>query len=167
MDVESWQKEQISIAFLTALTAQNGLTVGSWSHDKDGVDATIRRGAIMADIQLKCTQNLRSQGQDYAFDLDVETYDKLRVQDRCAPGYLAVLVVPTMGADWIVHESNRTILNCVGYFSCIQDMPPTSNTTQIAIRLAAMDRLNSAALDKMIEHSERRFLGMLMGTSHA
>ncbi len=47
MEAASWQKKQFSRAYLHALAAREGLPVGSWNVDKDGVDATLRRGALM------------------------------------------------------------------------------------------------------------------------
>jgi hypothetical protein len=57
MEAESWQKEQFSNAFILAVATKGGYTLSDWNVDKDGVDATIRKGALMVDIQLKCTQN--------------------------------------------------------------------------------------------------------------
>ena len=48
MEAASWQKKQFSRAYLHALAAREGLPVGSWNVDKDGVDATSRRGALNA-----------------------------------------------------------------------------------------------------------------------
>lgn len=159
MEAESWQKEEISRAYLHAVATREGCTVESWKVDKDGVDATLRRRARMVDVQLKCTQDLRMLSDTYSFDLDVATYNKLRVPDRSAPGYLLVMKVPKEIEDWIhLHEDAHLLLRCVSYYARIQDMPATNNRATIAIHLK--NRLDGKALDEMFEHSRRHCLGI-------
>ncbi len=161
MEAESWQKEEMSRAYLHAIAAREGCTVESWKVDKDGVDATVRRKSLMIDVQLKCTQVLRVVNDRYSFDLDVATYDKLRSGERSAPGYLFVMKVPVEIEDWIhLHEDDHMLLRCTSYYACIQDMPPTDNRSTIAIHLLPQNRLDSKALDSMFEHSRRHCLGI-------
>ncbi|MCW3844397.1 DUF4365 domain-containing protein [Micromonospora yasonensis] len=163
MRAETWQKEQISCAYLHAIAAREGLTIASWNVDKDGVDATIRRGGPMVDLQLKCTQKAREVANGHAFDLDVATYDKLRAADRSAPGYLAVVIVPADIEQWIVHDEEQILLRCRAYYACIQDAPEASGETTVAIHLPRENKLDGKALDLMIDHSRRRILGALAG----
>jgi len=158
---ESWQKEQLSRAYVHANAAatREGLTIATWDVDKDGVDATFRMDGLMVDIQLKCTQALGKVGTDRSFDLDVSTYNKLRGPKRSAPGYLVVIEVPRDIEKWLEHEPERSIWNCVGYYACIQGLPETDNVSTVAIRLPAKNRFNGAALLRMMEHSECMSLG--------
>jgi hypothetical protein len=158
MRAETWQKEQISCAYLHAIAAREGLTVASWNVDKDGVDATIRRGGPMVDIQLKCTQRARTVGDAHSFDLDVATYDKLRAADRSAPGYLAMVIVPPDIDSWLEHKDEELLLRCKAYYACIQDSPDVEDQSTIAIRLPFKNRLDGKALELMIEHSRQRVL---------
>lgn len=160
MMAETWQKEQISCAYLHAIAAREGFTVASWNVDKDGVDATIRRGGPMADIQLKCTQRARTVGEAHSFDLDVATYDKLRAPDRSAPGYLAVVIVPPDIESWLVHGDEELLLRCRGYYARIQDLPDAVGQSTVAIHLPFENRLDGKALQSMIDHSRRRILGL-------
>jgi hypothetical protein len=105
----NWQKEQFSRAYLLAVATKGGYTLATWNVDKDGVDATVRCGALMVDLQLKCTQVPRKTGNEYAYDLDVSTYNKLRDPDRSAPGYLALVVVPEDLEEWVAHEPDRLL----------------------------------------------------------
>ncbi|WP_030491002.1 DUF4365 domain-containing protein [Micromonospora chokoriensis] len=164
MDAETWQKEQISRAFLHAVAAREGCTLGEWAVDKDGVDTTLRRRGRMVDIQLKCTQELRRLGDSYAFDLDVKTYDKLRGTDRSAPGYLFVMIVPRDIKDWIhLHGDEYLLLRCAAFYACIQDKPSVNTSTTTVIHLPFAHRLNRDALERMFEHSRRHALGVRDG----
>lgn len=103
LDPESWQKEQFSRAYLLAVATRASCTLATWNVDKDGVDATLRRGGLMVDIQLKCTRNPRGGSGYYAYDLDVSTYNKLRDSERSAPGYMALMIVPQDINVWLLH----------------------------------------------------------------
>jgi hypothetical protein len=158
MKAQSWQKEQISIAYLHAIATCESCTIARWNVDKDGVDATLRRGHLMVDLQLKCTQRMRQLDGAYSFDLDVPTYDKLRVPERSAPGYLAVMVVRGDLEEWIVYDGDQLLVRCTAFYACLQDRPPATGTATTAIHLPVGDRLNGGSLDLMFEHSRRRIL---------
>ncbi|WP_435090428.1 DUF4365 domain-containing protein [Micromonospora aurantiaca (nom. illeg.)] len=164
MEAETWQKEQISRAYLHAVALREGCTFGEWIVDKDGVDTTLRRKRHMFDVQLKCTQSLRKLSDRFAFDLDVKTYEKLRDPDRSVPGYLFVMVVPKDIEDWIhLHPEDYLLLRCVSYYACIQDSPPAKSGTTTVVHLPFKNRLTSAALDEMFEHSRRHAMGIREG----
>ncbi|GAA1608837.1 DUF4365 domain-containing protein [Catellatospora bangladeshensis] len=162
---ETWQKEQISRAFVHAnvASAQEGMTIGDWDVDKDGVDVTIRKGGLMVDIQLKCTQALPRVGDHHTFDLDIPTYNKLRVVERCAPGYLVVIVVPPDIDKWLSHELEHTVMRCVGFYGCIQGSPEVSNQATISIKMPITNRFDRDALAMMMEHSRHKTLGLPWG----
>lgn len=152
-DGTSWQKEQFSRAYLLAVATKGGYTLASWNVDKDGVDATLRSGALMVDLQLKCTQAPRVSGNDFTYDLDVPTYNKLRDPDRSAPGYLALVVVPHNLGEWIMHEPERVLLSCHTYWAIIQDQPaPTSGKTT-SVKMPRHQRLDASALEQMFRTS--------------
>lgn len=152
-DADSWQKEQFSHAFLLALATKGGYTLGQWNVDKDGVDATLRKRAITVDVQLKCTMHPRESRGSYVYDLDIPTFDKLRSRERCAPGYLVLVVVPRDLDDWLSHEQDKVLLLCHGYWARIQDMPPAIGSTRTAIQVPKVQRLDTAALECMFRDS--------------
>jgi hypothetical protein len=151
----SWQKEQISKAYVLAVATKAGVTIGEWNVDKDGVDVTLRRRQLMVDLQLKCTGSARTSGGDYAFDLDVPTFAKLTYQDRSAPAYLCLLIVPKTLQAWLHHQPEALLLRCHGYWARMStsssNAPPDTGAT--AIRLPRTNRLDSEALEHMFEES--------------
>jgi hypothetical protein len=149
----NWQKEQFSRAYLLAVATKGGYTLATWNVDKDGVDATIRDGALMVDLQLKCTQSPRMANADYSYDLDVATYDKLRDPNRSAPGYLALIIVPADLTNWVAHEPDRVLLSCQGYWSKLQDQPAPASTSTTTIRMPREQVLDVSALKRMFEMS--------------
>ncbi|MGW0108677.1 DUF4365 domain-containing protein [Streptomyces cellulosae] len=164
-DAASWQKERASYAHLLWLATQAGYRMADWTPDIDGVDATLRDGGLMVDLQLKCTMRPRVVDGDYAFDLDVATYNKLRDPLRSAPGYLALMVIDPDVEKWIVHEPQGVRLAVQGYWAMLQDEPPPVGKSRTAIRLPREQVLDGAALNAMFDFSrEMAQFGLGRGT---
>ncbi|WP_218009225.1 DUF4365 domain-containing protein [Herbidospora cretacea] len=150
-EAASWQKEQLSKAYMLAVATQGGYTIAEWNVDKDGVDVTLRSNGLMVDIQLKCTHGPRKSRGDFTFDLDVKTYDKLRDPDRSAPGYMALMVVPPKLDAWILHEPERLLIACHAYWAKLQDEPSPTGTTTTSVRLPRTQTLTTVSLKHMFE----------------
>ncbi|MFI6321611.1 DUF4365 domain-containing protein [Nonomuraea sp. NPDC050556] len=161
----SWQKEQFSKAYMLAVASQGGYTIGEWNVDKDGVDVTLRSGGLMVDLQLKCTQRPRTTSDDYVFDLDVPTYNKLRDPYRSAPGYMALVVVPPILDEWLLHEPERLLLSCHAYWAKLQDEPPPTSSATTSIRLPRCQSLTASSIEIMFEVALSRILGTAGGDS--
>lgn len=163
-EATSWQKEQVSRAYVHALATQGGYTIGEWNVDKDGVDVTLRSRGLMIDIQLKCTQNPRITRDGYSFDLDIETYDKLRHPERSAPGHLALLIVPPDIGRWVTHQQESIVLSCHGYWASLQGMQAATGQTT-AIRIPRQQELTSKAMATMFDAARRMTLGSWQGVN--
>lgn len=135
MEAASWQKEQLSVAFVHAIATRGGYTIGNWNVDKDGVDVTLRHRGLMVDLQLKCTCSPIQTREGYSYPLDASTYDKLRERERSAPGYLGLVIAPRDVEEWIKHDPKEVLLACHGYWARIQDRddPATGETKSITL----------------------------------
>ena len=124
------------------------------------MDATVRRLGRMFDVQLKCTQEPRKLSEAYSYDLDVETYDKLRDPDRSAPGYLFVMIVPKDISEWIhLHPEDYMLLRCTAYYARIQNRPAVDTKATTAIHLPFTNRVTGEAIDHIFEHAKMHALG--------
>lgn len=150
-EATSWQKEQISRAYVHALASQGGYTVGDWNVDKDGVDVTLRDRGLMIDFQLKCTQSPRVTRGGYSFDLDVETYDKLRSTERSAPGHLVLVVVPPNLDLWVTQHSDSLVLACHGYWACLHGRDSAVSRATTAISLPEDQQLSVKSMHGMFD----------------
>ncbi|MFE3626092.1 DUF4365 domain-containing protein [Streptomyces goshikiensis] len=158
-EVTSWQKEQVSRAYVHALATQGGYTICDWNVDKDGVDVTLRSRGLMVDIQLKCTQSPRVVRSGYSFDLDVETYDKLRDPERSAPGHLALLIVPPDIGRWVIHQPDSIVLSCHGYWASLYGLGKATGTSSTAISLPEHQELTAKAMGSMFDAARRMTYG--------
>jgi hypothetical protein len=156
VSAESWQKENFSVAYVAALANLGKWTIGTWNTDIDGVDITIRKGALSVDLQLKCTQNPVVAGEDYVYNLDVKTYDKLRDNVRSSPSYLVLVKVPEDIGEWIEHSDIQLLMRCSGYYAAMIDRGPAPGRGTIAIHLPSSQLFCLAALDSMYEDARKR-----------
>ena len=159
VEATSWQKEQVSRAYVHALATQGGYTICDWNVDKDGVDVTLRSRGLMVDIQLKCTQSPRTVRGGFSFDIDVETYDKLRDAERSAPGHLALLIVPPDIGHWVTHQSESIVLACHGYWASLQGAEDAKGSVTTAIHLPEHQPLTVKAMSTMFEAARRMTSG--------
>ncbi|MFF7330650.1 DUF4365 domain-containing protein [Streptomyces sp. NPDC008150] len=154
-ELETWQQEQISLAYLSAVATRAGATSAQWNVDKDGVDVTLKRDHIQVEFQMKCSfsPTLLADGETYAFDLDIRTYDCLRHKNRSAAGFLGLVVVPRDLNDWLVHDDESLLMHCVGYYARIQNLPAATTESTTRIHLPKQQRIDSDGLDRVFGYA--------------
>jgi hypothetical protein len=162
---ESWQQEQISLAYLSAVATRAGATSATWNVDKDGVDVTLKRQHISVEFQMKCTFSpiMLADGETYAFDLDMRTYDDLRAPRRSSAGYLGLVVVPRDMNSWLVHDDEKLLMHCAGYYARIQDLPPVTGQETKRIHLPKKQRIDQAGMDEIFTYAFDRLFGSAAG----
>lgn len=154
---ENQYKEWFSRAFLQAASAKAGVAVDFPGNDFYGEDAVLTDGGDTVDFQLKATANLtRDVEQRPQFDLDVPTYNKLRLVNRHAFAYLVVVEVPEARNDWMIHEPSRTVLSRHAYFVLLTGMSKTTNTSTVRITFPNENLLTSQAIEQIMVHSRSR-----------
>jgi hypothetical protein len=161
----SWQQEQISLAYLSAVATRAGATSAAWNVDKDGVDVTLKRNHILVEFQMKCTfaPNLLGDGETYTFDLDIQTYDALRERERSAAGFLGLVVVSRDLDDWLAHDEETLLMHCSGYYARIQNLPPVVGQETKRIHLPKAQRIDLAGMDDIFAYAHKRLFGSAGG----
>ncbi|MGW8884055.1 DUF4365 domain-containing protein [Streptomyces sp. NPDC055749] len=158
---DSWQQEQVSLAYVAALATKGGYTLGKWEVDKDGVDLSVKRAdGLSFELQMKCTYSpkMASQGGSYSYDLDIPTYDKLRASTRTAVGILGLVIVPREIEEWMLHDERELTMRCSGYWAKIQDLPAVENLSTKAIQLPRSQRIDLPGFEEMFSHAHHRLL---------
>ncbi|MFC9123109.1 DUF4365 domain-containing protein [Streptomyces sp. NPDC057067] len=162
-DPDSWQQEQISLAYMAAVATQAGATVATWNVDKDSVDVTLKRGNALIEFQMKCSFGAHALvGSDvYSYDLDVRAYDNLRHEHRMAAGYLGLVIVSRDVDEWLKHDvdTETLLIRASGYYARIQDEPPAAGNVTKAIHVPRFQRIDSVGLDVMFKYSHERLFG--------
>lgn len=151
---ENQYKEWFSRAFLQATSAKAGVGLDFTGNDFWGVDATLALDGDAVDIQLKATASLmRDPDGRPQFDLDVPTYEKLRVPNRHAYAYLVVVEVPELRVDWVTHEPARVVLAREAYFLLLTGQPATPNTSTVRVTVPPDNLLTAEAIQRIMHHS--------------
>ncbi|MBU4188904.1 MAG: DUF4365 domain-containing protein [Actinobacteria bacterium] len=149
-------KEWFSRAFLTATSAVAGYKVGWELDDIDGVDATVKDGGIAVDWQLKATAHPKFDNDMLLFDLDVATYNKLRVA-RTAEAYLAVYLLPgDARSTWMKQSDKEMVLFRGGYWLKLTGRAPTSNRARIRLRIPIENQLDVSQIRDIMVAARRR-----------
>ncbi|MET9669750.1 DUF4365 domain-containing protein [Streptomyces sp. NPDC006475] len=144
---DSWQQEQVSLAYVAALATRGGYTLGKWDVDKDGVDLSVKRSdGLTFELQMKCTYSptVTARGAAYSYDLDMPTYDKLRAATRTSVGFLGLVIVPREIEEWMVHDERELTMRCTK-----------------AIHLPMHQRIDLPGFEEMFSHAMHRLMSAL------
>ncbi|WP_078863636.1 DUF4365 domain-containing protein [Streptomyces sp. AcH 505] len=158
---DSWQQEQVSLAYVAALATKGGYTLGKWEVDKDGVDLSVKRAdGLSFELQMKCTYSpkIAVQGNAYSYDLDIPTYNKLRASTRTAVGFLGLVIVPRDIEEWMLHDEQELTMRCSGYWAKIQDLPEVTNLSTKSVHLPRSQRIDLPGFEEMFSHARHRLM---------
>lgn len=155
------QQEEISKAYLHAVAAHCGYTVGSWSQDHGGIDATIAAAHLVGagrlskpkvDIQLKATRRTDVEREDYiAWQLDAPHYDCL-IADATVPHLLVVLLLPPNAEQTIEHTVNHLLIRRCAYYLQMTGLPVReSSAASKVVHIKKSQPFDPKALHKIME----------------
>lgn len=101
-------------------------------------------------IQVKTTVDLRRLPDgDYSYDLDIETYDVLRLDDHAIRRILAVIGVSKGGENVRLH-ADGTLLLGRGAWVSLEGMPESENGKTQVVRLPSLHTLDDPGLWLML-----------------
>ena len=153
------QKERLSLAYVTALSARAGFSTSVPEPDRDSVDLRImaggpRRPAL--DLQLKATVDLAEpQAGFLQFRLTIKNYNDLRVETQ-TPRLLVVLELPKDELRWMTVTAEELVLRRRAYWLSLQQGPDEVVGQQTAtVRIPAPNVFDVEALRTLMERSRR------------
>ena len=125
---ESKKKEEMSIAYLSALCASGGISFDLQRHDDDSTDAIIKKLVNLDDsrkcesilrVQLKSTSSQYKEDREtLVYPLKVKNYNDLRAK-ATTPIILALFILPEKTCDWLKWTEKELMLRgkCIGQIS--------------------------------------------------
>lgn len=161
MDIEKI-KEDLSICYLKAISAINGIALEEYRHDEDSTDVVIKKVIVREDglsfnsqirVQLKAT----SSKSQYVISADSVTY-KLKAKnynDLCMPSVnpiiLALLVLPSSQDEWVNWSEEDVRLKGKMYWLSLQGQEPTENTATVSVKIPKNHILNTSSVERLLE----------------
>jgi Domain of unknown function (DUF4365) len=125
------QKEEISKAYLHAVAAICGYSVGTWTQDHGGIDATVGAASTVGlghlarpkvDIQLKASARTDLVYYDHiSWQLDIDHYDSLRAT-ASLPHILVVLLLPQDIGQAVEHTVQQLMIRRCAYWVMMTGM---------------------------------------------
>lgn len=154
--------EDLSIAYLTAISAINGYSVVKEGRDNDGVDIKIKckgkpdpnckfRSATI-DVQLKASYGSVTIDGDgnIRFVLPIGNYRSLIETDRATPIILVLLHMHKDPLLWLEHSGDYLKLTKCAYWLSLKGMPASDNATSITIFIPKENVLSPAKLKELM-----------------
>lgn len=156
--------EDMSVAYVRALCAVNGYSIGRVEHDNDGYDITIQcSGCPTADckkhspsiqVQLKSSYAKIHTNADgtISYALEVGNYNSLIDDKRITPIILIVLQMHEDTNQWIEQTTDYLKITKCAYWKSLVGQAPTNNAETISVHFTSDDLLTADTLrDIMIK----------------
>ena len=153
-------REQLSIAYLHAVSAHAGFAWEPRRIDKDGVDGCIcARGIVISGatrkspevgFQLKATTQIQNDADPIAFKLKQKNYEDLR--GRFAhPRYLALLILPPSQKEWLELSPEALVLRRCMFWLSLRHAEANENTVSTTVSVPRANLLDVAAIRRLLE----------------
>lgn len=147
--------EALSRAYVSAIAAHAGYTVGNAQPDRDSVDIILNAGGVMRPaigVQLKATTTVSVVSGEFSFPLPVKNYNDLRVPTQ-SPRILVVLALPGNDDEWLTHRIDKLIMKRCAYWKSLFGMPETNNIRTVSVNVDAAQIFDVAALVSLMQKS--------------
>lgn len=161
----SQRKEQYSAAFLRAIASIAGYGLAEPKLDDDSIDWVISgrsaNGLISRprlEVQLKYSAQSLLKEEHLHFPLDLKNYNDLRLseQELLAPRLLIVMLVPQNISEWLAQSETENTLKQCAYWMSLQGMEPTTNATNVMVRLPRKQLFTASSLSDIMERISRK-----------
>jgi len=158
MDINA-QKEEFSYGYLQLLGAKAGLEVTKSGRQTDNqkIDLHIIHAGKISNIytprfdaQVKCTHQENIDDEYFKYDLDIETYDRLRNIYHDVPIFLIVLLVPEDINNWVQITQEQSIVKKCAYYISLKGLPESDNTTSVRIKIPIGNLVTPFSLNDII-----------------
>lgn len=154
-------KEEMSMCYLQAVAAVNGISLERYHHDEDSTDVTLNKiilpGGMEYNSQIRVQLKSTSSKSQYTINENEITY-KLKVKnynDLCmpsvTPSMLALLILPENANEWLDWNIDELMLRGQMYWIGLQNNEKSDNESTISIKIPKDHILNDRTINDLIE----------------
>ncbi len=159
------QKQQLSVAYVHAVSARAGYTCQVRTVDEDSVDLEIGASGYLhqhavlrsprIEVQLKATSSSRLRANHLTFRLPSKNYRDLR-ETTMIPRLLVVLTLPRDSAEWLEMSEESMISRRCAYWISLLGRAETTNVKTISVNLPRTQRFDVIQLRSLMERVARQ-----------
>jgi hypothetical protein len=131
-------QEELSRAYCRAIASAAGCAMENRDVDMYSIDVTFHHAdrkhgwsPKQLEAQLKCTTQDVVREDHVAWQLNRQTYDRLRSTKVSVPSVLIVLVVPAAMDDWLLQSPNQLALAGEAYWLSLRGAPSINTATKV------------------------------------
>ena len=148
-------KEELSLAYVQAVTARSGHDLTIRRVDYRGIDGTVEnpslRGVNRVDFQLKSTTVFDIRNTDIIYDLRVENYNQL-VSDRDIPRVCILFIMPRDETQWLVQSPEELRLRKCAYWHSLVGEDPSSNSSTVRVSVPLTNVFDEGGIRDIFDH---------------
>lgn len=159
------RQEALSRAYVRAVAAMAGVICTEPEQDY-GVDLCLRRvrhrgnrhadAGSQVDLQLRSTTKFVDEENHFKYDLDVVTFDDLRLEGDNVPRFLVVLRLPAEEGSWLEQSIEQLILRRCAYWVSLVAQKATSSTTTTRITIPKSNVFSVEAIGQLLDSVRRK-----------
>ena len=159
-------KEELSINYISAISANAGIDYETLRHDDDSTDGLIKKlidlpnmGAIHSvfRVQLKSTSSesmYTEDAKEIRYSLKAKNYNDL-CQRSTTPIILCLLILPSKRQEWLHWSEAELLLRGCMYWTSLAGKVPSSNKESITVTFDKKHVVNSDTLQELLEKIAR------------
>ena len=151
-------QEQLSWSYVRSVIFRTGLRLSIPEVDDHGIDGTItnpeRRGINRVDFQLKATTRYGIGPTAISYDLRVEDYNRLTLDDD-VPRVLILFIMPDDEGQWLAQNEDELCLRRCAYWVPLMGMSVSSNSSTVRVSVPLTNVFDQNGLHEMF----RRLIG--------
>lgn len=163
---ESSIKDDLSICYISAVSANAGIDYETLRHDDDSTDGIVKKCIDLPDIglfnseirvQLKATSaesKYEESETDIKYHLKVKNYNDL-CKKGTSPIILCLLVMPSKREKWVEWNRDELLLRGCMYWTCLAGFEPSANKSSVTVTLDKNNIVNSDTLQELLEKVAR------------
>lgn len=156
---ENDKKEELSRAYIQAVSAEVGFSTEKITIDRDSIDIIIRCNTkldqdsefdkVTLEVQAKATSHPDEQADCFKFPLPVKNYNDLR-SNSMSPRIIVLYILPQSNQNWVSMDEEKLVLQKCAYWVSIKGKPETTNTTTVTIDIPKVNIFNKTSLHEIM-----------------
>jgi hypothetical protein len=159
------RQEALCRAYVQTVAAMAG--VGTSKPEPDyGIDLLLREIAVVdghhqdtsvqIDLQLRATTRASMTETALVYDLDVNTYNKLRIFSAGAPRILIVLVMPEAEGEWLSQLPDQLAIRHCAYWLSLEGAPPSIASRSVRVTIPMENVFSPESVRTLMQRARER-----------